>query len=106
MDIQMDRLLRRHLATALVLSFIVLLLACSGGGGSNSGGSNNVTPTTPSLTSLQISPGASSLATGGSQQFTASGKYSDGSSKDLTTSAQWTSSDTTVVSLPQARQPL
>ena len=95
----MDRLLRRHLATALVLSFILLLLACSGGGGSNSGGSNNVTPTTPSLSSLQISPGASSLATGGSQQFTVTGKYSDGSSKDLTTSAQWTSSDTSVVSV-------
>jgi uncharacterized protein YjdB len=56
----------------------------------------------PSLTSLQVSPGSASIVPGASQQFTATGKYSDGSSKDLTASAQWNTSDSSIASLAGA----
>jgi uncharacterized protein YjdB len=45
---------------------------------------------------LQVTPGSVSTAVGSTQQFTAKGSFSDGSSKDLTSSVQWSSSDTTV----------
>lgn len=84
----------------LGIVFLSLGLAACGGGGSQS---NNTTPpptppptASPSLTSLQVSPGAVSVAPGALQQFTATGKYSDGSSKDLTASAQWGTSDSSI----------
>lgn len=63
------------------------------GGSTGTGG--NTTPT-PTLTSMAVTPGSASIAPGGDQQFTATGKYSDGSTKDLTSSVQWSSSDKTV----------
>ncbi len=46
----------------------------------------------PSLLSITVTPTASSIALGASQQFTATGNYSDSSTQDLTSSATWTSS--------------
>jgi hypothetical protein len=50
----------------------------------------------PTLVSILVAPNAPVLFTGDSQQFTATGQYSDGSSLDLTNTATWASSDTTV----------
>jgi len=61
-------------------------------------GSAAVSVTPAALTSLQLSPGAASIAKGTAQQFAAVGLYSDGTRQDLTAQATWTVSDGTVAS--------
>ncbi len=53
----------------------------------------------PVLTSIAVTPTNPSIAVGGQQQFTATGTYSDGSHRDLTSSATWTSSSPTVATI-------
>ena len=54
----------------------------------------NVAVTAPVLQSLAITPTPPiSLASGGSSQLTATGKFSDGTTADLTNSVTWTSSN-------------
>jgi len=48
----------------------------------------------PVLTMISVSPPTPSIAVSGTQPFTATGTYSDGSTKNLTNSATWTSSNT------------
>jgi Bacterial Ig-like domain (group 2) len=91
---------RKDTTGILTLCLLLIMTACGGGGGSstnNSGGTP--TPVTPTLASLQISPARISLAPGGSQQFTATGNYSDGSSRNLTSSVQWSTSDGAVAAV-------
>jgi len=52
-----------------------------------------------SLVSLTVSPSSASVAAGLTQQFSATGKYSDGTSKNITTSVAWTSSNSSVASI-------
>jgi len=47
----------------------------------------------PSLTSIEVAPETASIVIDSTQQFTATGTYSDGSTKDLTESVTWTSSN-------------
>lgn len=55
------------------------------------------------LVSIEVSPSPSvSLAVGGSVQLTATGRYSDGSSADITATVRWASSDKKVVDVSQA----
>jgi Bacterial Ig-like domain (group 2) len=56
----------------------------------------------PTLTSISITPSGGSIPLGESQQFSATGTYNDGSTQDLTTSVQWTSSNPTILSLSGA----
>ena len=56
----------------------------------------------PTLTSIGITPTNSTILTGGSQQFTATGTYSDGSTRDITSQATWTSSNTAVATINAA----
>ncbi|MGB7553329.1 MAG: beta-propeller fold lactonase family protein [Candidatus Korobacteraceae bacterium] len=58
-----------------------LVLGC--GSGSNS---------TSSLTSIQINPSSAAVRLGSSQQYTATGKFKDGTSGDMTTGVTWGSS--------------
>jgi trimeric autotransporter adhesin len=87
----------------VVVAGLIILLGCGGGsGGSNSGPSNPPSnPSTPAatLTSLQVTPASDSLAPGATQQFTATGHYSDQTSKNLTSSVQWSSSDASIASV-------
>src|SRR5215831_15066198 len=53
----------------------------------------------PLLTSIQVSPANSSIDIGQTQQFTAQGTFSDGSTKDLTNLVTWSSSNTTVATI-------
>jgi trimeric autotransporter adhesin len=48
-------------------------------------------PTSPQLTRLEITPQTSSIALGQTVQFKATGVFNDGSSRDETGSAVWTS---------------
>jgi hypothetical protein len=54
------------------------------------------------LQSIQISPSNPSVAAGLPQQFKATGKYTDGSSKDLSASATWSSSNQAAANISSA----
>jgi len=69
------------------------LLSCGGG--------NSGTPPNPTLQSISVSPQNASVAAGLTQQFTATGSYSDGSSRVLS-ALDWSTSDTTVATVNSA----
>lgn len=58
-----------------------------------------VTVTPPVLVTLTISPPAPTIAKGQTQQFMATGIFTDGSTQDLTGSAAWSSSDEAVATI-------
>ncbi len=69
----------------------VLLFLMFVGGCSSNGPSTSVT--TAALQSIAVAPAASSINVGGAQQFTATGTYGDSSTKNITTSVTWASSN-------------
>ncbi len=62
-------------------------------------GTASLTVTNAELTSITITPSDASIALGGSQQFTAMGNFSDGSSEDLTAQVTWSSSSVNVAAI-------
>ncbi|MCU1299373.1 MAG: LigC protein [Acidobacteriaceae bacterium] len=78
----------------LFITIVLAVLTACGGGSSTSGNSAQ-----PSLQSIQVSAASPTLSVAGSTQLTATGKYSDGSSKDLTQSATWSSSNPAVATV-------
>lgn len=75
----------------LVLSGSWLLISCGGGGGTSS-------PMVPTLQSITVSPQNATVAAGLTQQFTAAGNYSDGTSKALSP-VTWSTSDVTLATI-------
>jgi len=75
------------LGSAIALG--ITAFALSGCNGSQS------SPPPKLLASIQITPANPSVAAGSTQQFTAMGTFSDGSTEDVTTLVVWSSSDTT-----------
>ena len=73
----------------LILLFMFLIVAGCGGSGSS--------PTV--LVSIALDPTNPSLAVGANKQFTATGTYSDSTTKDLTSAVTWKSSDTSVATI-------
>lgn len=71
-------------------------ITASSGAMSNS---TALTVTNAALISVAVNPVNQSLVVGGTQQFTATGTYSDGSTQDLTASAIWNSSNPVVASV-------
>ncbi len=59
----------------------------------------NSTPTPATLQTIAVSPSSSSIAYGATQQFHATGTYTDGSTQDLTTSVSWATSASSVASI-------
>jgi uncharacterized protein YjdB len=53
----------------------------------------------PTLQSISVSPSSPSIGAGLTQQFTATGHYSDNSTQDLTASVTWSSSNTSVATI-------
>ncbi len=53
----------------------------------------------PTLDSISITPSSASISEGSTQQFTATGTYSDDTTKDLTAEVAWSSSDTAVATI-------
>ena len=53
----------------------------------------------PVLQSIIVTPASTTLSVGQTQQFTATGLYSDNSSRNLTNSVSWTSSNTSEVTI-------
>ena len=62
-------------------------------------GTAMLTVTSPVLTSVAVTPANASIAAGETQQFTATGTYSDGSVQNLTNAATWTSSGPAIASV-------
>ncbi len=65
-------------------------------------GSTGLTVTAATLVSIAITPLSPSITDGTTQQFTATGTYTDNSMQNLTASVTWTSSDTTIASISNA----
>lgn len=74
-----------NLMTGLFFAVALCLTGCGGGTSAND---------TPALTSISIAPADPGIALGATQQFTATGTYSDSSTQDMTASVTWNSSDT------------
>ena len=65
-------------------------------------GATGLTVTPAALVSIAVIPANASIANGTSQQFAATGTYTDNSTQPLTTAVNWSSSDTTVASISNA----
>jgi uncharacterized protein YjdB len=62
-------------------------------------GTSSAPPVTVTLDAISVTPSASSIAFGTTQQFKAMGSFSDGSSQDITSSVTWSSSDNTIATI-------
>ena len=62
-------------------------------------GAASLAVTGASLRSIGVSPTSTSVPAGRTQQFTATGTYSDGSTRDVTSSVTWTSSNTSIATV-------
>lgn len=60
---------------------------------------SSVSTIIPELTAIDVKPAWPKVLVGKSQQFKATGKYSDGTTKDLTASVTWQSSDNATLTL-------
>ena len=87
----------KGLATAVGLG-IATVSATSGG----VTGVTTLTVTDATLVSIAVTPADASIADGTTQQFTATGLYTDGSTQDLTTEVTWSSSDEAVATVSNA----
>ena len=56
----------------------------------------------PALSSVAVTPTNPTIKAGATQQFTATGTYSDNSTKDITSQAAWTSSNTAAATISSA----
>ena len=65
-------------------------------------GTSTLTVSSATLSSVAITPNPITLASGSSQQLTATGTYSDTTTRDLTSAATWLSSSTTVAVVSNA----
>jgi len=75
----------KNLLVCVVMAFAGLLAGCS------SGSSAPAPP--PTLTSIAVTPATPSVAAGLTQQFKATGTYSNNTTQDLTATATWSSSN-------------
>src|SRR5207302_9943619 len=84
------------LATGVVLGVVTVTAQF---GAMQGGATLNVTNAGTNLTGITLSPAAASIPVNTTQQFTATGNYSDGSSRDLTALVTWGSSSTAVATV-------
>jgi uncharacterized protein YjdB len=65
----------------------------------NLSGAASLTVTNATLTSITVTPPTATIALDDTQQFTATGNFSDGSTEDLTDQVTWTSSEVSVATM-------
>ena len=75
----------------LMLVLVAVMAGCGGGGG------GGTAPKT--LASITVTPANPSIGAGSSQQFSATGTFSDGTTQGLTTTVTWSSSLTSVATI-------
>lgn len=86
--------LRANILAAAMMG--ALLTSCGGGG------EDNATGEPPIANSLSINVGEGFLGDGATRQLVATAHYSDGTTRDVTPGASWTSSDTGVATVGDA----
>jgi 6-phosphogluconolactonase (cycloisomerase 2 family) len=91
-----------RLASILCLSLITSLVGCGGGSSSSGDGGYSPPPPLPHLVGVTVAPNSATIALGLTQQLSAAGAYSDGTTKDITSIATWTSVATDVASVSAA----
>ena len=62
-------------------------------------GAAALTVTNATLSSISVTPDPASISLGGTQQFTATGTFSDGTTENLTAQVTWTSSEVSVATI-------
>jgi TolB protein len=85
--------------TACFLVLLAVFVSMAGWGCSSGGGGNGESG---DLINIVVAPANSSIGIGATQQFTATGTYSLGTTKDITSSVTWTSSNTGVATISGA----
>jgi uncharacterized protein YjdB len=83
------------LATAVAAGRANIIATSSGG----VHGQATITVPAPTLHSIAVTPATPTIAIGGTQQFKATGTYSDSSTKDLTATSTWTSDNTSAATV-------
>ena len=81
---------------------MLFLISCSGAPKSTTSGGGGPTGNPQggvSVVSIVVTPPSTSVSVSATQHFVATGNYSDGSTKDLTSTAQWKSSNTAVATI-------
>jgi len=79
-----------------VMAFLIAINMCLSIAGCGSAGTS---PSPRTLASLVVTPADSSIVVGSTQQLTATGTYSDGSTSNLTSSVSWASSDSRITTV-------
>lgn len=82
-------------ALALTLMLSITLVGCLGSGSSKSSNGSN----SPSATSISVTPQNSALTVGKTLQFSAQATLSDGSSKDISSTGTWVTSDSSIATV-------
>jgi uncharacterized protein YjdB len=82
---------RLHVCNVAVVSLLALLSGCA-----SSKSFSDVQPVTATLTSISLAAPSGSLSIGATRQFTATGSYSDGTTKNLSSSVTWSSSNSAI----------
>jgi fibronectin type 3 domain-containing protein len=72
--------------------WIMQMVAFKAAGSAGTGG-------TPTITSIAVTPQTSSIPQGNTQQYVATGTYSNGTTQNLTTTAAWASSNSSVATI-------
>src|SRR5579859_691796 len=85
---------RAVICICLTASMLFALTACGGGGGASQTVNNG-----PTLRSIQVTGLNANVVAGQTQQLSATATYSDGSTKDVTSTAAWSSNDPTVATV-------
>ena len=97
-----------RVTNTLRLSLTLLLGLCLAAGMTDCGGSSSISSSGtagPELLSISISPLNPSISVGSTQQFFATGRYSDKSTKDITHNATWSSAELDRATIESAGQP-
>jgi uncharacterized protein YjdB len=81
------------------VGFLVTAFIAGCGGGGDQGRGPILGLPAAELVSVAVTPATATLAIGATQQFAATATYSDGSSRDVTTTSAWTSATPTVASV-------
>ncbi|MFY9978283.1 MAG: Ig-like domain-containing protein [Candidatus Sulfotelmatobacter sp.] len=93
--------MRIHISLCFSLTWLLLLAGCG------SGAFSKITPptsssSTPSLVSIAVTSASGSITAGQSEQLTATAKYSDGSTKNVTSSVSWSSSSAGIAAVSKS----
>jgi hypothetical protein len=94
-------MLRLFLSLVLVSLLVVTITYGSRGGGGN-GIPSTPTGTSATLAAISVTPGNPSIIWGAKQQFTSTGTHTDSTTKDITTSVTWSSSNPGVATINNA----